>query len=121
MYAASLILETIIDKKHIQYDKLTHAGETFRSELNKFFVEQDKKMTVIGCGPLSRIVFTDKFIRNRKDRDNFEPENAQEAFSIKLKKLGVFVNGNGLYHFSMSHTPEIVEELINIIKLGCDS
>ena len=73
-------------------------------------------MRVIGCGPLNRIIFTDKFIKNRKDRDNFESEKAQEMFSEKLKELGVFVNGNGLYHFSMCHTPKFIEKLIKIIK-----
>ena len=73
-------------------------------------------MRVIGCGPINRIIFTDKFIRNRKDRDSFEPENAQEAFSNRLKELGVFVNGNGLYHLSMSHTPKVIEKLTNSIK-----
>ena len=116
MYAAKLILETIADKKYIQYDKLNYAGKVFRGELNKFFIKQDVKMRAIGCGPLSRIIFTDKFIKNRKDRDNFEPENAQEIFSKKLKEVGVFVNGNGLYHFSMSHTPKIVKEIITLIK-----
>ena len=52
----------------------------------------------------------------KKDRDKFEHKNAQETFSRKLKELGVFVNGNGLYHFSMSHTSVVVKELINIIK-----
>jgi len=121
IYAAELVLETIIDMKYIQYDKLNYAGNLFRGELNKFFIAEDKKMRAIGCGPLSRIIFTDKFIKNRKDRDNFEPKNAQEMFSNKLKELGVFVNGNGLYHFSMSHTPEVIKELINIIKLASKS
>ena len=57
-------------------------------------------MRAIGCGPLSRIVFTDQFIKNRKERDYFETKNAQEDFTAKLRKIGVFVNGNGLYHFS---------------------
>ena len=117
MFAAKLILETIIDKKYIQYDKLDYVGKLFRDELNEFFIKEDKKMRVIGCGPINRIIFTDKFIRNRKDRDNFEHENAQEIFSNKLKELGVFVNGNGLYHFSMSHTPKVIKQLIDIIKL----
>ena len=121
MNAASLILETIINKEYIQYDKLHETGKMFRDELNKFFTTENKKMRVIGCGPLSRIVFTDKFIRNRKDRDTFETENAQEIFSDKLKNLGVFVNGNGLYHFSMAHTPDVVEELIFLIKKGASS
>ena len=117
MYAASLILNTIVNKEYVQYDKLNHAGSEFRSKLNRFFITEDKKMRVIGCGPLNRIIFTDKFIKNRKERDFYEPKNAQEIFSNKLKEMGVFVNGNGLYHFSMSHTPEVIEELISIIKI----
>ena len=116
----SLILEAIINTKHIQYDKLNHAGELFKGELNKFFIREDKKMRVVGCGPLNRIIFTDKFIKNRKDRDFHEPKNAQTLFSEKLKQLGVFVNGNGLYHFSMAHTSEVVKDLINTIKRACD-
>tara|TARA_R110000824_G_scaffold340370_1_gene526872 strand:- start:1962 stop:3110 length:1149 start_codon:yes stop_codon:yes gene_type:complete len=116
MYAARLVLETIIDKKYIQYEKLNDAGKTFRDELNKFFIKQNIKMRVIGCGPLNRIIFTDKFIRNRKERDEFEPHAAAATFSKKLQELGVFVNGNGLYHFSMAHTPEVAANLISLIK-----
>jgi len=116
MYAAKLILETIIDKKYIQYDKLNYAGKTFRDELNKFFTKKDVEMRVIGCGPINKIIFTDKFIRNRKERDEFEPRDAQTTFAKKLQELGVFVNGNGLYHFSMAHTPEVVKDLISLIK-----
>jgi len=116
MFAAKLILETIIDKKYIQYDKLDYVGKLFRDELNEFFIKENKKMRVIGCGPINRIIFTDKFIRNRKDRDSFEHEKAQEIFTNKLREFGVFINGNGLYHFSMSHTPKITKQLINVIK-----
>jgi glutamate-1-semialdehyde 2,1-aminomutase len=120
MYAAKLILETIIDKKYIQYDKLNNAGKTFRDELNKFFIKQDKEMRVMGYDSLNRIIFTDRFIRNRKERDELEPSDAQKIFSEKLERFGVFVNWNGLYHFSMAHTPEVVEDLISTIKRACN-
>jgi len=116
MYAAKIILETIIDKTYIKYDELDTAGETFRSELNKFFISNNKKMRAMGCGSLNRIIFTDRFIMNRKERDLYEPTNAQLEFSKRLKDNNVFVNGNGLYHFSMSHTPEVIEKLIDSIK-----
>jgi len=116
MCAASLILKSIVEETHIQYDKLNHVGKLFRDGLNEFFIAEDKEMRVIGCGPINRIIFTDKFIRNRKDRDSFEPESAQESFSSSLKEFGVFVNGNGLYHLSMSHTPQVIEKLTNSIK-----
>ena len=121
MYAASLILEAIVNKEYILYDKLHEAGKMFRDELNKFFISKNKKMRAIGCGPLSRIIFTDKFIKNRKDRDFFEASDAQEKFSSKLKQLCVFVNGNGLYHFSMSHTVDIVAKIINAIKAASNA
>ena len=73
-------------------------------------------MRVIGCGPLNRIVFTEKFIKNRKDRDLFETETAQLLFTNKLKEVGVFLNGNGLFHLSMCHTPTVMNEIISKIK-----
>ena len=118
MYGAKLILEAIIGEKHIRYDKLNYSGKLFRDELNKFFITQDMEMRAIGCGPINRIIFTDKFIKNRKDRDKLEDSDAQINFSKHLKSKGVFVNWNGLYHFSMSHTPEVIKELISIIKLA---
>jgi len=115
MYASKLILETIISKKYIDYDYLNSLGRLFREKLNKFFINNNKKMRVIGCGPLNRIIFTDKFVRNRKDRDLFEPINSQKLFTDKLKKSGVFLNNNGLFHFSMSHTPKIINKIVKII------
>ena len=116
MYAAKLILETILDKKHLRYDTINYSGKLFRDELNEFFVKRDIEMRATGCGSLNRIIFTDKFFKNRKERDFYEPKEAQSLFSKKLKELGVFVNGNGLYHFSMAHTQDIIKGLITIIK-----
>ena len=114
MYAAKLILETIVNKKYIQYDKLNLAGELFRNKLNEIFTDKRKPMRVIGCGPISRIVFTDKFIKNRKQRDQLENQN-QQNFYDQLKINGVFVNTNGIIHFSMCHTPKIINKIIDII------
>ena len=116
MYAANLILKTIVDKRYIQYDKLNSAGKMFRDVLNDFFTTENKKMRVIGCGAINRIIFTDRFIRNRRERDEAEAKDSQVRFSKSLRELGVFVNTNGLYHLSMSHTPDIIESIINQIK-----
>lgn len=116
MYAAKLILKTIIDKKHINYEYLDSIGILFRSKLNKFFIKNNKKIRVIGCGPINRIIFTDKPIKNRKERDKFEIKGKQELFFSKLKNEGIFVNTNGLFHFSMSHTPKIIKKIIKKIK-----
>ena len=115
MYASKLILKTIINKEHIDYNYLDSTGKLFRNTLNKHFEETNKQIRAIGCGPINRLIFTDRFIKNRKDRDKFEAPNAQKIFSDKLKKSGVFLNGNGLFHFSMSHTPKVINKIIKVI------
>ena len=115
MYSAKLMLETIIKEKYINYNYLDSIGKLFRKKLNDYFTISNKSMRVIGCGPLNRIIFTDKFIRNRKDRDLFEHVDSQRLFSTKLKEAGVFLNGNGLFHFSMSHSPKVINQIIKVI------
>ena len=121
MYAAKLILKSIVDETYIKYDELDTAGETFRNELNEFFISQNKKMRAIGCGSMNRIIFTDKFIMNRKDRDLYEPTDSQSLFSERLRKENIFVNTNGLYHFSMSHTPDVIKKITDSIKVTSES
>jgi len=115
MYTAKLILKTIVAQELIQYDKLNSAGENFRDTLNEYFTRENKPLRVMGCGPLNRIIFTDKFIKNRKERDELESQN-QNIFYDSLKNNGVFVNGNRLFHFSMCHTKDVVDEIIEKIK-----
>ena len=91
-------------------------GKLFRDTLNKHFKKTNKQIRAIGCGPINRLIFTDKFIKNRKDRDKFETLNAQKTFYVNLKNSGVFINSNGLFHFSMSHTPKVINKIIKVIK-----
>ena len=117
MHAANLILETIVNNKLIDYTFLESTGLYFREQLNDYFVKENKKIRAIGCGPLNRLVFTDKFIRNKKERDEFENSSIQNQFYETLQKEGVFVNTNRLFHFSMSHSREILEQTIEKIKV----
>jgi len=120
MYSAKHILKTIIDEKYIDYDYLFSVGEMFRNELNEFFSLYDRKMRVIGSGPINRIIHTDKFIRNRKDRDLFENPN-QDIFYDKLFDRGVFVNGNRIFHLSMCHTEKVMKKIIkNICEVSLE-
>lgn len=115
MHAAKLTLETIVNKELIDYNFLDTTGQLFRDSLNSYFKKENKKIRVMGCGPLNRLVFTDKFIKNRKQRDELESAN-QNEFYESLKNKGVFVNSNRLFHFSMSHNKEILEQIIEKIK-----
>jgi len=110
MYSAKLILNTILNKKLIKYDYLNYIGKFFRDKTNSIFKEKQLPMQAIGCGPINRIIFTNKFIKNRKERDEFE--TCSEDFYKKLKFNGVFINTNGIIHLSMSHTVEVINKLV---------
>ena len=114
MYAAKLMLDTIIKKKYVRYGNLDFAGSLFRERLNRFFSEEAVDMHAIGCGAVNRIVFTNKFIKNKKDRDDLESQS-QNFFYKKLRLNGMFVNSNRIIQLSMSHTSEVVDAMIKTI------
>ena len=114
MYAAKLILKTIINKKYIRYDKLNFMGELFRDKLNQIFIDKKKSMRVIGCGSTNRIIFTDKFIKNRYDRDMLESPN-KKIFYDQLRSNGVFINTNEIIQLSMTHTQKIINKICSAV------
>jgi len=113
MYAAKLVLQAIKEQKHINYKKLNATADYFRLKLNHFFRTHNKNIHVMGCGPINRLIFTNRPIKNRKERDRFE-EGDQKSFYKRLKENGVFVNSNRLIHISMPHIP-LVKTLIRAI------
>ena len=120
MYSAKNILKAIINERYIDYDYLFEIGDMFRNELNEFFILYNIKMRAIGSGPINRIIHTDKFIRNRKDRDSFENPN-QNLLYERLLENGIFVNGNRTIHLSMCHTKKVMKQIIkNICELGLE-
>jgi len=89
-------------------------GELLRDKLNQIFIDKKKPMRVIGCGSTNRIVFTDKIIKNREDRDKLESQN-QNFFYNQLKSNGVFINDNGIIQLSMSHTHKIINKISSAV------
>jgi len=67
-------------------------------------------MQAIGCGPINRIIFTNKCIKNKKERDEFE--TCSKDFYNNLKNNRVFIDTNGIIHFSMSHTVKVINKLV---------
>jgi len=114
MYAAKLILNTIINKKFIKYDYLSLIGETFRNELNTIFKNEKTPMQIMGCGSLNKIVFTKKFIKNKQEKDLLE-EGDQESFYNSLYEKGVLVNTNRIIQLSMAHKNKDINKIIDAI------
>jgi len=118
MFAAKKILEDITinesENSLINYKKLNYLGEYFRKDLNTFFMDNNHSMRVYGCGSINRIIFSDKPVRNRKERDSLETKN-QKGFYELLLKEGLFVNTNGIINLSMCHM-KVMDKMIHKIK-----
>jgi len=82
--------------------------------LNTFFMDNNHSMRVYGCGSINRIIFSDKPVRNRKERDSLETKN-QKGFYELLLKEGLFVNTNGIINLSMCHM-KVMDKMIHKIK-----
>ncbi len=114
MYSAKNILKSIEKGILIDYTYLSDIGNYFRNTLNDYFKLYKIKKRAIGIGSINRLLNTDKFVKNRKDRDKFEDKN-QDEFYKKLLERGIFVNGNRIFHLSMCHSMKVMNEMIEKI------
>ena len=71
-------------------------------------------MQIMGCGPLNKIVFTEKFVKNKQEKDMLE-KGDQENFYNNLHKKGVFVNTNRIIQLSMAHKNKDINKIIDAI------
>ena len=114
MYSAFLTLHAIKDQNIINYNYLNNIGEYFRKTANSFLEENNILKNVIGCGCVNRVIHTDKFIHNKRERDLYESSSLN--FNRNLLKQNVFINTNGILHFSMSHNKGVVDRIISAFK-----
>ena len=66
----------------IDYKYLSDIGEYFRNTLNDYFKLYKIKKRAIGIGAINRLLHTNKFIKNREDRDKFEDGNQDEFYKV---------------------------------------
>ena len=89
------------------YDHINGEAERIRKSV---------KVPIVGVGSISRILFTEKSIRNRKERDECENQEWKSEFYSKCFERGVYLGKNGIQFLSLAHTTEVVDEIIKIIN-----
>ena len=104
MASSKVLLEYLSANKSEIYISLNKNGEYIKNSINKYCIDNNISLRIIGIGSMIRLVFTDKFVCSRKDRDSLE---------IPFKKQGIFVNSNRIIFLSMAHDKAIVEVLKN--------
>ena len=69
---------------------------------------------MIGVKSMMRLIFTDKEIKSRKERDEFEiSRDKQIQFYKELKKVGIYIADNGIIFLSVVHDNIIVDKVID--------
>lgn len=112
MASGLAVVKYLIDNQEKAYGQLEKNGEKIRSNLNNFCRSNSLPAHVIGIGSIFRIIFTDKAVRSRRERDLYEASYTnQREFYNKLLSAGVHVGSNGINFISLAHTDENLDEI----------
>ena len=104
-----------LKKKDYQY--INGLSEKMRNSCNSYFKKNSYPLQMIGCNSISRIIFTDKIISNRRTRDQYELSSFTQVIFKKLMILnGVLHPSNGIIFLSFAHKDEHVKKIIESIK-----
>jgi glutamate-1-semialdehyde 2,1-aminomutase len=114
MHIARTVLQHLIEnKKHI-YNYLNENGQYLRNKVNEFCVSNQIPVRMIGIGSMSRMIFTDKTIKSRRERDRYEIDDTlQKLFYSYLRfEKGVHISSNRVLFLSTAHEKEHIEKIV---------
>ncbi len=104
------------------YQEINDKAIELRRACNAFFLKHAIPMQLIGNRSISRLIFTDKEVANRRERDVHEISNhGQQVFRKILMLNGVFSPSNGIIFMSFAHNINDVEEIISAITVSAKS
>lgn len=113
-------LNFIIKNKKKIYNKVDFLSEYFAEKMNSFFLNNNYDMKFYNYFSISRIVFTNKIVKNRAQRDFYEKNNLKKI--EKFKKF-VFLNKiihpeTGAYFISYCHSKADIDRVCKVFKNG---
>ena len=119
-YVGMKTSEYIIKNKKKIFPKLEKVSFHFQNQMNNFFKEKDIKAKIYRFKSLLRIVYTDRNVLNRTQRDFFETKNLKRINSLRnyLKKNNIYYPKNGLIFFSDQTSINQVNKVIKVLKKG---
>lgn len=122
MCVAKAVLSHLTENKDTIYKELNENGKFLRQVVNEFCIAHRVPVRMIGIGSMSRIIFTDKEIKSRRDRDKYESDTSlQELFYLHvLLEKGIYISGNRIIFLSAAHKKEHVERIIYSIIESLD-
>jgi glutamate-1-semialdehyde 2,1-aminomutase len=113
-------LKFILKNKNIIFSKLKSYSLTFKNKINEFVKLNNIKVKVYAYDSIIRIIFSNKKIENRVQRDFLEKKNINEVnnFYKYLFKKKIIYPKNGIIFLSYSIKSYELNYLISNIKYG---
>jgi glutamate-1-semialdehyde 2,1-aminomutase len=117
MCLAKSILQYLINNKDTVYPYLNQNGKYIRDMVNEFCLTENIPVRMMGIGSMSRLIFTEKLIESRRQRDKYEIEDEiQKLFYLYLLlKKGIHVSSNRVIFISTEHHKEHIEQITQSI------
>ena len=119
-FVGNEILNYILKNKKKIFKKINTNAEYFEKNLNKFFKEKNIDLKIYRFKSLLRVVYTDKQLKNRVQRDFFEHKNQGKIPLMKnfLFSKKIYYPNNGIIFFSDKINKSELEYLIKNFKIG---
>lgn len=103
------------------YKDLNKNADFIKTSINTYCVENNIPIRVSNLGSMFRLIFTDKFVKSRKDRDKYEISfDIQNIFYKYLLNNGIYIGSNRINFISTAHTKEMLEEFIDKVIQGIE-
>ena len=120
-YVGLSVFNYIQKNKSKIFNRLDKLSFKFESELNTFFISKKLDLKIYRFGSLMRIIFTNRNINNRIQRDFFEQKKFKDILNFKkfLYENNIYYSSSGLIFFSYSTTEQNVNYIIKVFKEGC--
>lgn len=123
-FSSLLAYETtkyIISNRKI-IDNLNKKSKYFENNINNFLIKKKIPAKIFRFESLIRLVFSDKIINNRAQRDYFEIKNIDKInkFRAFLKKKNILYPKNGLIFFSSKTSIKKINLIVKNFKKGLE-
>ena len=118
-YVGNKIISYILKNKNI-IDEINKKSQYFQNNLNNFILKNNLDIKVYRYSSIIRIVFTNKKIQNRIQRDFFENKVSKKINFLRKYLLdnGIYYPSSGIIFFSFSTTYKSINHVINTLKKG---
>ena len=120
-YVGMKTTKFILKNKKSIFSKLEKNSDFFQKELNNFFLDKKIKAKVYRFKSMLRIVYSNKDITNRIQRDFLEKKNIKKIEKLRkfLLKRNIYYPTSGVIFFSTATSKNDIIKLIKSFKIGC--